>query len=227
MIRRPDVEIRNSPAPDFELEVDGRLVAVEVTRLVTGGRSKAVARRVQAALRQRLNPVAVERQLGLVGVDLALVDPPGGTELRKGIETLGALLLEGLRHLDPHPSVRRTLDLPGGPKWLPAPRVFQLPASESHVFFLTSADDWGGNLDQIALDFVASLIERKGVQTAAYEECWIVIVDTGGLHEAKDVHDAVVALRDQVPENWQAIYYESRTASGLLTQVYAAPLQTS
>lgn len=70
VVGRPDSTTRVKRAPDFEIHVDGRLVAVEVTHLDRSGHDRAIGNAFTKALESLVAEDVAQRGRGIVVINL-------------------------------------------------------------------------------------------------------------------------------------------------------------
>jgi hypothetical protein len=199
---RPDRKARDRRAVDFELEVNGDRVGVEVTQLFLEARQWIETSRLERRLSDALIPFAVERQLGLFAVSVAWGDLPRRKELEDLCKELVQLLRSAMVRLRTPQESWRPETLPEGIEDL---EIQLISFSTNSVGFVSSAVEayW---VELTAAEYVEQLIRSKATQADEYEVAWILVVETTPTASTHDLSAAFYQVRDELPRNWRRIY---------------------
>ena len=204
---RPDREGRPGRAVDAELSVDGQIVAVEITQLISDARAQHEMARLVRGLQEPLNARVRERRLGSVVVDLDFRSLPPKRQVVTAVAALLEDLMVGVGALDSAPTTRRDVDVATRVPFIRNLKLIQLPDAADEVTWLESSDEVGGWLGPLADEFVCHLLDSKATQAIGYPEVWLAIVDRDGLIGAGLLSQALTAHRAQIPDNWTRILF--------------------
>jgi hypothetical protein len=131
---------------------------------------------------------------------------PTARELGLAESILAREIAEGISTLEPDPSTRRETAIDSSLSFLRWLRLIQLPGGRSGFGWFTGSDELGGYIDGEATAFIDHLLATKLIQTAQYEEAWVVIVNRDGLVGPADVASALAERSMDVPTNWTRVW---------------------
>jgi hypothetical protein len=203
---RPDREPHVGRAVDAELEVDGRLVGVEITELVPGARSHREIARLEQAVERGIRTRVRTWPPGHVLVDAEFRELPPARTLRAAETVLATEIASCIDGLDPAPDERCEIALATAIGFIRRLKITYLPTVQAGFGWIVGSDEWGGWLTPIADRYVDQLVATKWDQLEAYREGWVTIVDGVGLLDAHDLSEAFLARQQDIPANWTRIW---------------------
>jgi hypothetical protein len=205
IVSRPDRLIHDGRAVDAELRFDGRTVAVEVTNLAHGAREAAETTRLRRRVSQALAPLVPRLNVGSVAVDVKfnILPPSGATTFE--VASIVKTISNGLERLESD-STFEVLSLDPPASWVQELRLVRFGAGETRLAWMVGSEGFGGNLTEIALDWVTARLIGKSTQASNYAEAWLLIVDRYGLIDASDLETAFRAASSLIPANWSAVW---------------------
>lgn len=204
ILARPDEENRTTRDVDFLVDLDGRVVAIEVTQLSLTALWWNLLDRLERRIRPALEDPARRGASGWLVVHLDLHRTVSYREVDELSHAIIASILDQLGPSERLRSSRQVL--------LPAPfnstigvTIDRLSRRGHRVSFIKGHAESGGWIEPRARQFVEWLLESKADQTAAYESVWILIVDREVLIDLDDLVGALKATTTAVPPNWESL----------------------
>lgn len=205
--RRPDREEQSGRSVDAELLFEGRLVAVEITQLHPIARALSEMTRLTKTLRESLEPQVRQCHLGYVLLNLECRQLPTKQEMRAAIPALLKDVETALGLLAPSPTSRMAKPVDTRVAFVKKLDLIQIPHPQDQVQWLVGGDETGGDLQEMADEFVCHLLQAKGTQADGYEEAWLLVEDSTGLVGVDLLTGALDAQRDHIPTNWKRIWF--------------------
>ncbi len=177
-VRRPDHLTRNHRAPDFDFELDGELVALEVTEFNPDEkyhRARSIGHKLDEAITERWRATIEAAGLGYVFLGYVVVDEqaPSRSDLNKQLpellDTAGAALGEVV------PGRRADVKFDWDVAWLIGGHVLSIPDTKAKLQVV------GGPMARFVSGALSSFLDRavrtKTGQTAGYERAILAVIN--------------------------------------------------
>ncbi len=204
---------------DAEILVNGKTIAVEITRLTRGAREHREIAELQLALQARLDPFVSEMRLGHVVISAHFRRLPRKREIAVALEPIADGIVEVMRGLPSEPVGRTDVTVPVSVDFVRFLDLVQFPAARHRVSWITGSDAWGGLIDPMADEFVKHLVVTKPRQTTGYDEAWIVVIDGSALVDADNVRKALRQHPVDIPLNWTRVYFLPSTSGASVEEI--------
>jgi hypothetical protein len=213
LLRRPDLEVRDKPAVDFEVAWRGETVGVEVTSASAYMADLLSADELESAIEEGLRPLVEDCRLGTIALHFSYHERPRRHEIEdiaeRAVDAVSSLLTNGA------PKEMQVCDPPHPLKTL---RVTRHNPSR-HVVGRISAPIGAWWAEGEVDEFVTKLIAGKGTQGVDYSILWVVIFERTGILSADDLAAGLRRHRADLPENWRRVFYLERST---ITEVFSA-----
>ncbi len=210
---------------DAEILVNGKIIAVEITRLTRGPREHREIAKLQRAVQARLDPLAREMRAGQVVISADFRRLPPRREIADALAPLTDEIAGAMRGLPSEPTGRTDIAVPVNVDFVRFLEVVQFPAERHRVSWVAGSDEWGGLVDPMADEFVEHLLVTKPKQTAGYEEGWIVVVDWSALVDADNLRRALAHRLAGIPPNWTRVYFLPSTSGAPVEEISVAQIR--
>jgi len=193
-VRQPDKTNRSSRDVDFLLEIDGREVAIEVTRFDQERQWWVLLERLHATVLAELGdwpPLAT----GLT-MELKLLRTGSYSDIDRAGQAVAALARKWGQ--DPRASKSRVAsDLV---------EVELSPRNSPGLMILRRTGAHDPRLDPRAFAFVQQLVQSKKGQGANYAELWLLVIDMELIIGLDLIEAAFAESAAEVPWNWARLY---------------------
>lgn len=205
-MRRPDREVRNQRAVDFEVALSsGAIVAVEVTSAAIYIADFLAAGEFESEAEARLAPVVEAGELGTVALRVHYAERPRKRDIHSLVASVVHKVSTALTVPDA-PAI--SIDAPHPIESLEVIRL----GRERNVIGWVSSPVPAWFVESQADEFITELVASKATQAEGYEEAWIVIFERTPIMTAETLISAFAQRRSDLPANWRRIYYVQQDA---------------
>jgi hypothetical protein len=217
VVRRPDLEERQSRAVDFEIQVGDRNVALEVVQCAIHLGALRVGSQLLYKVKRRFEEVTIGEGLGWMLLGATFERIPGKKSMDAAVEELAMLAVDAAR-LGLHEGRRTKLDKVDGSLFHEAELVRLAPAPDQMSYQYGFGAIAGPTLD-VAHQFVGDLIAKKSTQAVGYREVWLLIIDAELVVDAEDIEQALTSARDRLPANWRRFFWIPATDRSIVQEI--------
>ncbi len=216
IVRRPDLEERQSRAVDFEIQLGDRNVALEVVQCAIHLGALRVGGQLLRKVKRRFEEATFGEGLGWVLLGATFERIPAKRSMDAVVEELAMLAVDAAR-LGRHEG-RTQLDKADGSLFHEAELVRLAPAADQ-MSYQYGFGAIGGPTVDVAHEFVGDLIAKKSTQAVGYKEVWLLIIDAELVVDAEDIEQALTSAADRLPANWRRFFWIPATDRSIVQEI--------